>query len=68
MKGGQCTATSDREDDMSLTRRQFLLSTSAVALTSAVARPALAQIAPSATPMQRAEELLRKMTVEEKAM
>jgi beta-xylosidase len=53
---------------MSLTRRQFLLSTSAVALTGAVARPALAQIGRSATPMQRVEELLRQMTIEEKAM
>ena len=61
---------------MSLTRRDFLFVTSAAALLSAVAHSALAQIdragstasAPSATPMQRAEELLRTMTIEEKAM
>ena len=81
----------------SLTRRHFLRSTSAVALTSAAASSAPAsetsraglsqarnatvaqatpQISekrtivgvPSATAMQRADELLRKMTIEEKAM
>jgi beta-xylosidase len=64
------------EHDMSLTRRDFLFVTSAAALLSAVVHSALAQIdragstasAPSATPMQRAEELLRTMTIEEKAM
>ena len=53
---------------MSLTRHDGVLSTSAAALTSAVARTALAQSAPSAAAMQRADELLRQMTVEEKAM
>jgi beta-xylosidase len=53
---------------MSLTRRDVLLSTSATALTSAVARTALAQSPSSTGVMQRADELLRQMTIEEKAM
>src|SRR5687767_12821496 len=86
-----------REDNMSLTRREVLLSTSAVALTNPItssayaltpstASPkqagniALAQAAPSSsekgttgiglssTAMQRADDLLRQMTIEEKAM
>ena len=52
-------------------RRQFSKLTGAAALlASAGARPAIAQPAPptSKTPMNRADELLRQMTVEEKAM
>jgi beta-xylosidase len=53
---------------MSMTRRDVLLSSSAAALTGSTARPALAQTSPPAAAMQRADELLRQMTVEEKAM
>jgi hypothetical protein len=61
---------------MSLTRRDFFILTSAAASMSAVARSAFAQVgraasnttSSSATPMQRADALLAKMTIEEKAM
>src|SRR5262245_42773418 len=76
------------EDDMSLTRRHFLVLTPAAALIGAAARWALAQVSPSepststessspagsaasapdAALMQRADDLLRQMTIEEKAM
>jgi beta-glucosidase len=53
---------------MELTRRDVLLSSSAAALTSSIARTALAQTSSATAAMQRADELLRQMTVEEKAM
>jgi hypothetical protein len=53
---------------MSLTRRDVLLSTSATALTSAVARTALAQAPVSMAAEERADDLLRPMTIEAKAM
>jgi hypothetical protein len=53
---------------MPLTGRDALLSSSAAALTASIAHSALAQTSPSTAAMQRADELLRQMTIEEKAM
>jgi hypothetical protein len=55
---------------MSITRRGFLAITSSAGLVYAVSRLAQAQSAGPATNqnMQRADELLRQMTVEEKVM
>src|SRR5262245_21714563 len=52
---------------MSPTRREVFVSASAAALTNAAARTVLAQES-SSSAMQRADDLLRQMTIEEKAM
>src|SRR5215475_1387716 len=52
---------------MSPTRREVFVSASAAALTNAAARTVLAQES-SSSAMRRADDLLRQMTIEEKAM
>jgi predicted ATPase len=54
---------------MTITRRTFLAAGSAAGLALAVSRSAPAQLAgPTQRDMQRADELLRQMTIEEKTM
>jgi beta-glucosidase len=59
-----------KENGMSLTRRAFLVTTSSAGLAFAAWRSVQAQGTPPATNehLQRADELLRQMTIEEKAM
>lgn len=51
-----------------VTRRDVLLSSAAAALTGSFARAAVAQTSSSNAAMQRADELLPQMTIDEKAM